>query len=79
MGLGLIPATRNPWDYLEFFFYLKKFNYHGWVTSDMSPMRLDRSKPSKGRLQRPKGSSRSPRMDSEKIYAMIKEEKRLKL
>lgn len=37
----LIPATRNLWDYLEMFFYLKKFNYQGWVTSDMSPMRLD--------------------------------------
>jgi xylose isomerase len=37
----LIPATRNLWDYLELFFYLKKFNYRGWVTSDMSPMRVD--------------------------------------
>lgn len=37
----LIPATRNLWDCLEMFFYLKKFNYQGWVTSDMSPMRLD--------------------------------------
>jgi len=37
----LIPATRNLWDYLELFFYLKKFNYKGWVTSDMSPVRLD--------------------------------------
>jgi len=37
----LIPATRNLWDYLEMFFYLKKFNYRGWVTSDMSPVRLD--------------------------------------
>lgn len=37
----LIPATRNLWDYLEMFVYLKKFNYEGWVTSDMSPMRLN--------------------------------------
>jgi len=37
----LIPGTRNLWDYLELFFYLKKFNYNGWVTSDMSPVRLD--------------------------------------
>jgi len=37
----LIPATRNLWDYLELFFYLKEFNYQGWVTSDMSPMRVD--------------------------------------
>lgn len=37
----LIPATRNLWDYLELFFYLKEFNYQGWVTSDMSPVRVD--------------------------------------
>ena len=37
----LIPGTRNFWDYLELFFYLKEFNYEGWVTSDMSPMRVD--------------------------------------
>lgn len=37
----LIPATRNLWDYLEMFFYLRAFNYNGWVTSDMSPTRLD--------------------------------------
>ncbi len=37
----LIPATRNFWDYLELLYYLKEFNYDGWVTSDMSPTRLD--------------------------------------
>lgn len=37
----LIPGTRNFWDYLELFFYLKEFNYEGWVTSDMSPTRVD--------------------------------------
>jgi xylose isomerase len=37
----LIPGTRNFWDYLELFFYLKEFNYEDWVTSDMSPMRVD--------------------------------------
>ncbi|MCK4785672.1 MAG: sugar phosphate isomerase/epimerase [Desulfobacteraceae bacterium] len=37
----LIPGTRNFWDYLELFFYLKEFNYEGWVTADMSPMRVD--------------------------------------
>ncbi len=37
----LIPGTRNFWDYLELLFYLKKFDYQGWVTSDMSPTRLD--------------------------------------
>lgn len=37
----LIPGTRNFWDYLELFFYLKEFNYEGWITADMSPMRVD--------------------------------------
>jgi xylose isomerase len=37
----LIPATRNFWDYFELLVYLKKYGYHGWITSDMSPMRLD--------------------------------------
>jgi xylose isomerase len=37
----LIPATRNLWAYLEMLFYLKAVNYSGWVTSDMSPARLD--------------------------------------
>lgn len=37
----LIPATRNLWGYLEMLFYLKALNYTGWVTSDMSPTRLD--------------------------------------
>ncbi len=37
----LIPATVNPWDYLEMFVYLKELNYRGWITSDMSPVRLD--------------------------------------
>jgi len=37
----LIPATRNLWDYLEMLFYLKQYNYQGWMTSDMSPVRLD--------------------------------------
>lgn len=37
----LIPATRNLWSYLEMLFYLKAVNYTGWVTSDMSPARLD--------------------------------------
>jgi len=38
----LIPATHNLWHYLEVFVYLKKLGYDGWLTSDMSPIRLDR-------------------------------------
>lgn len=37
----LIPATRNLWDYLEMLFYLRQYHYQGWMTSDMSPVRLD--------------------------------------
>ena len=37
----LIPATRNLWGYLEMLFYLKELDYNGWVTSDMSPARLE--------------------------------------
>ena len=37
----LIPATRNLWAYLEMLFYLKELDYNGWVTSDMSPTRLE--------------------------------------
>lgn len=38
----LIPATYNLWHYLEAFVYLKRLGYDGWLTSDMSPIRLDR-------------------------------------
>ena len=38
----LIPATHNLWHYVEVFVYLKKLGYDGWLTSDMSPIRLDR-------------------------------------
>lgn len=39
----LIPGTYNIWHYLEVFIYLKRFGYEGWITSDMSPIRLDRA------------------------------------
>jgi len=38
----LIPTTYNLWHYLEAFVYLKRYGYDGWLTSDMSPIRLDR-------------------------------------
>jgi len=72
----LIPATRNLWDYLEMFFYLKKFNYQGWVTSDMSPVRLDPI----AAFERTIATTEKMieivnRLDSEKLLSMIKEEK----
>jgi xylose isomerase len=74
----LIPATRNLWDYLEMFFYLKKFNYRGWVTSDMSPVRLEPI----GAFERTIATTEKAikivnRLDSKKLLSMIKSEKTL--
>jgi len=37
----LVPGTVNYWDYLEFFLYLKKVGYEGWLTADVFPGRHD--------------------------------------
>ncbi len=37
----LVPGTVNYWDYLEFFLYLKKVGYAGWLTADVFPQRHD--------------------------------------
>jgi xylose isomerase len=72
----LMPATRNLWDYLELFFYLKKFDYQGWVTSDMSPMRVDPVQAFERTIATTEKFVKiAKRMDSEKIYGMIKEGK----
>ncbi|MBN2659500.1 MAG: sugar phosphate isomerase/epimerase [Spirochaetales bacterium] len=34
-------GTRNFQAYVEFVYYLKRFNYAGWLTSDTSPTRVD--------------------------------------
>lgn len=74
----LIPATRNLWDYLEMFFYLKKFNYQGWVTSDMSPVRLDPIKAFERTIATTeKMIDILNRLDSEKLLSMMREEKTL--
>jgi xylose isomerase len=76
----LIPATRNPWDYLELFVYLKKFNYQGWVTSDMSPMRLDPLKAFERTIATTeKFASMANRLDSRKLFALMKMEKTLEI
>jgi len=70
----LIPATRNLWDYLEVFLYLKKFNYKGWVTSDMSPVRLDPIKAFERTIATTeKVVEIANRMDLEKLLSMIRE------
>lgn len=69
----LIPATRNLWDYLEFFLYLKKFNYEGWLTSDMSPIRLDRVKAfEQNVLSTEKVIELVHRLDSEKLFSQMR-------
>lgn len=74
----LIPATRNLWDYLEMFIYLKKFNYEGWVTSDMSPVRLDPIQAFERTIATTeKMIEIVKRLDSEKLLSMMREEKTL--
>jgi xylose isomerase len=69
----LMPATRNVWDYLELFFYLKKFNYQDWVTSDMSPMRVDPVKAFERTIATTEKFIKiAKRMDSEKLFSMMK-------
>jgi xylose isomerase len=72
----LIPGTRNLWDYLELFYYLKKFNYQGWVTSDMSPVRLDPIQAFERTIATTKKVIRIVnRLDSRKLQLMIDQEK----
>lgn len=74
----LIPATRNLWDYFEMFFYLRKFNYRGWITSDMSPVRLDPIAAFERTIATTEKMIRIiKRMDLKKLQSMIKEEKTL--
>jgi xylose isomerase len=76
----LIPATRNLWDYLEMFVYLKKFNYQGWVTSDMSPMRVDPVAAFERTIATTnKMIAIANRLDSAKLFAMIKAEKTIEI
>jgi xylose isomerase len=74
----LIPATRNLWDYLEMLFYLKEFKYNGWVTSDMHPARLDQVKAFERTIATTeKMIEIVNRLDSGKIFSMMKEGKTL--
>jgi xylose isomerase len=76
----LIPATRNPWDYLELFVYLKKFNYQGWVTSDMSPMRLDPVKAFERTIATTEKFIRiAERLDSRKLFSLMNREETLEI
>ena len=72
----LIPATRNLWDYLEMIFYMKKFDYNDWVTSDMSPVRLDPIEAFERTIATTnKAIDIVNRMDSDKLLSMIEGEK----
>jgi xylose isomerase len=37
----MIPGTVNFWDWLETYLYLDEVGYDGWLTSDVTPARLD--------------------------------------
>lgn len=37
----MIPGYVNFWDYLELFFYLKKYDYQGWIALDVFPKQMD--------------------------------------
>lgn len=40
----MIPGSINTWDMVELMFYLGELDYHGWLTSDVAPFRLDPAK-----------------------------------
>lgn len=76
----LIPGTRNFWDYLELFFYLKEFNYGGWVTADMSPMRVDPVRAFERTIATTeKVIEIVNRLDSGKILSMMREDQLLEI
>jgi xylose isomerase len=59
-------------------FYLKKFNYRGWVTSDMSPVRLDPIKAFARTIATTEKMIKIVnRLDSAKLLFMIRSEKTL--
>lgn len=37
----MIPGYVNFWDFLELFFYLRKYQYQGWIGTDVVPKYLD--------------------------------------
>ncbi len=76
----LIPGTRNLWDYMELFFYLKKFNYQGWVTSDMSPVRLDPIEAFSRTIETTERMIQlAKRLDSKKLFNLMRQEKTLEI
>ncbi len=57
-------------------FYLKKFNYRGWVTSDMSPVRLDPIKAFERTIATTEKMIKIVnRLDSAKLLSMIRSER----
>jgi xylose isomerase len=76
----LIPGTRNLWDYMELFFYLKKFDYQGWVTSDMSPVRLDPVEAFSRTIETTERMIQlAKRLDSKKLFNLMRQEKTLEI
>ena len=62
------------------FVYLKKFNYQGWVTSDMSPMRVDPVVAFERTIATTeKYVKMANRLDSRKLFDLMKREKTLEI
>lgn len=40
----LVPGTVNFWDMVEFFYYLHRVDYDGWLVADVFPARVDKVK-----------------------------------
>ncbi len=47
----MIPGYVNFWDYLELFYYLKKYDYRGWIGTDVFPKYLDAEAVLKGCME----------------------------
>ena len=35
----MLPGVVNLWEFIEFAFYMKRYNYQGWITADVFPQR----------------------------------------
>jgi xylose isomerase len=62
------------------FLYLKKFNYKGWVTSDMSPVRLDPIEAFSRTIETTERMIQlAKRLDSKKLFNLMRQEKTLEI
>jgi xylose isomerase len=72
----LIPGVVNLWNYLELFFYLREYNYTGWVALDVFPKSLDPLETFNVSIQFMRNLERiSKKIDPSVIFPLIKEGK----